>query len=106
MTRPAAASTDSAISEVDDVPEQMRVRREKRAQALSVTRGPGVTKDGLNAALRERDRGAPQRLVTLVVDSIDAEAGTFDPIWSGERRVGFVTSGGYGHRLGKSLALG
>ncbi|MDQ6695884.1 MAG: hypothetical protein M3Z46_00310, partial [Actinomycetota bacterium] len=39
-------------------------------------------------------------------DSIDAEARTFDPIWSGARRVGFVTSGGYGHSVGTSLALG
>ena len=38
--------------------------------------------------------------MTLAVDSTDAEAGTFDPIWSGERRVGFVTSGGYGHSVG------
>ena len=31
---------------------------------------------------------------------------TFDPIWSGDTRVGFVTSGGYGHSVGTSLALG
>ncbi|MCW2818331.1 MAG: hypothetical protein JWR42_1118, partial [Marmoricola sp.] len=62
--------------------------------------------EGRDAALRERDRGAPQRLVTLAVDATDAEAGTFDPLWSGERRVGFVTSGGYGHSVGQSLALG
>ena len=61
---------------------------------------------GRDAALRERDRGADQRLVTLAVDSTDAEAATFDPIWSGQRRVGFVTSGAYGHTVGTSLALG
>ncbi|MEO9138206.1 MAG: FAD-dependent oxidoreductase [Jatrophihabitans sp.] len=62
--------------------------------------------EGRDAVLRERDRGAEQRLVTLAVDSVDAEARTFDPIWSGPRRVGFVTSGGYGHSVGMSLALG
>lgn len=61
---------------------------------------------GRDAALRERDRGAARRLVTLAVDSPDAEAATFDPIWSGDRRVGFVTSGGFGHTVGTSLALG
>jgi len=61
---------------------------------------------GRDAALRERDGGAGQRLVTLSVESVDAEAMTFDPIWDGERRVGFVTSGGYGHSVGQSLALG
>ncbi len=65
---------------------------------------PGFT--GRDAALRERDRGAAQRLVTLAVDGGGDEAGTFDPVWSGERRVGFVTSGGYGHSVGQSLALG
>ena len=60
---------------------------------------------GRDAALRERDRGADQRLVTLAVDSTDAEAMTFDPVWSGAARVGFVTSGGYGHTVGASLAL-
>jgi dimethylglycine dehydrogenase len=61
---------------------------------------------GREAALRERDRGAGQRLVTLAVASADADAATFDPIWSGERRGGFVTSGGYGHSVGSGLALG
>lgn len=61
---------------------------------------------GRDAALRERETGPTQTLVTLRVDSPDAEAGTFDPIWVGERRVGFVTSGGYGHCVGTSLALG
>jgi dimethylglycine dehydrogenase len=60
---------------------------------------------GRDAALRERDTGSAQRLVTLEVHGGDADAGTFDPVWLGERRVGFVTSGGYGHHLRRSLAL-
>ncbi len=44
-------------------------------------------------------------LVTLEVDSPDADAGPFDPIWQGEHRVGFVTSGGYGHSVQRSLAM-
>ncbi len=61
---------------------------------------------GRDAALAERDGGtAPRRLVTLAVDAADADASGFEPVWQGARRVGFVTSGGYGHCLGKSLAL-
>ena len=62
---------------------------------------------GREAALRERDRGGPrQRLVTLVVDAQDADATGFEPIWTGDRRIGIVTSGGFGHTVGKSIAMG
>jgi dimethylglycine dehydrogenase len=62
---------------------------------------------GREAALRERDRGRPAAiLATIEIDAVDADASGFEPIWSGARRAGFVTSGGYGHSLGKSLALG
>ena len=61
---------------------------------------------GREAALAERERNtAPQRLVTLDVASPDSDASGFEPVWSGGKRVGFITSGGYGHTLGKSLAL-
>ncbi len=61
---------------------------------------------GRDAALAERDGdGAAQLLVTLEIDALDADASGFEPIWSGDRRVGFVTSGGYGHTTGKSLAM-
>ena len=38
--------------------------------------------------------------------SIDADASGFEPIWRDGARVGFVTSGGFGHTLGRSLAMG
>lgn len=61
---------------------------------------------GRDAALRERDGAGPkQRLATLEIDSPDADASGFEPVWIGERRVGFVTSGAYGHFVGKSLAM-
>jgi dimethylglycine dehydrogenase len=60
---------------------------------------------GKAAAEAERARGAAQRLVTLEVDSPDADASGFEPVWRDGARVGFVTSGGYGHSLGKSLAM-
>jgi dimethylglycine dehydrogenase len=45
-------------------------------------------------------------LVTLEVDSSDSDASGFEPIWKNGKRVGFITSGGYGHRVEKSLAMG
>jgi dimethylglycine dehydrogenase len=61
---------------------------------------------GRDAALRERKSGsAPSRLVTLEIDAADAEASGYEPVWKKGRRVGFVTSGGYGHTIGKSLAM-
>ncbi len=61
---------------------------------------------GRDAALAERDGNGPaQRLVTLDVAANGADASGYEPVWSGDRRVGFVTSGGYGHTVGKSLAM-
>lgn len=61
---------------------------------------------GREAALSERDGNGPaQRVVTLQVDADDADASGYEPVWRGDTRVGFVTSGGYGHTLGTSLAM-
>ena len=61
---------------------------------------------GRDAALAERDGNGPaQRLVTLEVAADGADASGYEPVWSGGNRVGFVTSGGYGHTVGKSLAM-
>ena len=34
-----------------------------------------------------------------------ADASGYEPVWSSGNKVGFVTSGGYGHTVGKSLAM-
>ncbi|MGR3513401.1 MAG: GcvT family protein [Paracoccaceae bacterium] len=61
---------------------------------------------GRDAALAERDGNGPaQKLVTLEVDSEDADASGYEPVWQGDQLVGFVTSGDYGHHTGKSLAM-
>ncbi|MCP3975137.1 MAG: FAD-dependent oxidoreductase [bacterium] len=46
-----------------------------------------------------------RRLVTLEIDATDADATGYEPVWNGENRVGYITSGGYGHTVGKSLAM-
>jgi len=61
---------------------------------------------GRDAALAERDGGGPEQVqVTLEVDAVDADASGYEPIWHDGKRIGFVTSGAYGHTLQKSLAM-
>jgi dimethylglycine dehydrogenase len=60
---------------------------------------------GAEAARRERDAGAPKRLVQLEIDADDADAAKDDGVWVGDRLVGEVTSGAYAHTVGRSLAL-
>lgn len=61
---------------------------------------------GRDAALAERNSNGPeQRLVTLEVEADNADASGFEPVWLDGKRVGFVTSGGFGHTIGKSLAM-
>lgn len=61
---------------------------------------------GREAAMAERDGNGPaQKLVTLSVDANGADASGYEPVWKGGERVGFITSGGYGHTVGQSLAM-
>jgi dimethylglycine dehydrogenase len=61
---------------------------------------------GREAALVDRDTVPKHRLVTLAVDSKDADATGYEPILQHDRLIGFVTSGGYGHTARTSLAMG
>jgi len=62
---------------------------------------------GRDAARAELVDGPARRLVTLVVDvDDDADAIHDEPIFHGGECVGFVTSGGYAHHCGQSVALG
>ena len=60
---------------------------------------------GRDAALRDREGNAARRLVLLQVDADKADAAQDDGVWVGDRLVGLVTSGAYGHHVGMSLAL-
>ena len=61
---------------------------------------------GKEALLAWRDKGLANRLVTLEVHGVtDADARGSEAIYQGETVVGRATSGGYGWRCGKSLAL-
>jgi dimethylglycine dehydrogenase len=60
---------------------------------------------GREAALKEREAGTEQVLVTLGIDSAEAEAVGYEPVWQDGKKVGFTTSGAYGHTVGQSLAM-
>ncbi|MGH8318984.1 MAG: GcvT family protein [Steroidobacteraceae bacterium] len=61
---------------------------------------------GRESAAEERASGGERRLVAFAVSAGDADAIGDEPIWHDGRVVGWVTSGAYGHRVGRSLALG
>jgi len=61
---------------------------------------------GREAALVERERGPEKRFATFVVETDDIDAHGNEAILHNGECVGYVTSGGYGHRVGKSIALG
>ena len=54
----------------------------------------------------ERQAGPARRFVTLVVDAGACDAPYMSTLRHGEETVGETTSGGWGHRIGKSIALG
>jgi dimethylglycine dehydrogenase len=61
---------------------------------------------GREAVLAERERGPKRRFVIFEVDADDADVVGYESVlWRGDP-VGYVTSGGYGHWVGKSLAAG
>ena len=61
---------------------------------------------GREAALAERKGPPPERqLVSLEIDAADADATGYEPVWRSGAMVGFVTSGGYGHTVRRSLAM-
>jgi dimethylglycine dehydrogenase len=61
---------------------------------------------GREAVLEEKEAGPKRRLVTLVVDASDGDVIGDEPISHDGKAVGWVTSGGYAHHVGKSVALG
>ena len=61
---------------------------------------------GRDALIAWRDRGFANRLVTMEVhDVTDADARGSEPVYHNGVLAGRATSGGYGWRVGKSLAL-
>jgi len=61
---------------------------------------------GRAAALAERASGPKRRFVVMEVEALDADVIGYESILKDGAAVGYVTSGAYGHCVGKSLAAG
>ena len=61
---------------------------------------------GRDAAVSEHQTGGTLRRVSFVVDATDADVLGDEPIWHAGKVIGWVTSGGYGHYVDRSLAQG
>jgi dimethylglycine dehydrogenase len=61
---------------------------------------------GKSAALAEQARGGKLRLCSFSVEAVDADVIGDEPIWHRGAVKGWVTSGGYAHHAGTSVALG
>ncbi len=65
-------------------------------------------KDFIGKAALEKIKaeGVKQQLVCMVVDAEDSDPWGYNPIFNGQEQVGMTSSGGYGHRVEKSIAFG
>ncbi|MGF1554499.1 MAG: FAD-dependent oxidoreductase [Paracoccaceae bacterium] len=61
---------------------------------------------GRAGALAEREQGGRLRLCAFTVEATDADVIGDEPIWLNGDVVGWVTSGGYAHNAGRSMAMG
>ena len=61
---------------------------------------------GKQAAREERARGPKKRLVSMTVETGDIDVSNDEAILKDGECVGYVTSGGYAHTIGRSMAMG
>lgn len=61
---------------------------------------------GKEATLAFREQGAAQKLVTMTIDVEGIDVSNDEAILKDGAAIGYVSSGGYGHRVGKSMAMG
>jgi dimethylglycine dehydrogenase len=60
---------------------------------------------GNEALAAQAEAGVRRRLCCLDVEAADADAEGYEPVYRNTTVIGYVTSGAYGHRVGRSLAL-
>ena len=75
------------------------VKTEKKASKF----GPFIGRD---AVLRKREEGIGKRLLQFKLTDPEPLLYHNEPIWRGDERVGYVSSGNYGHHLGGAIGLG
>jgi dimethylglycine dehydrogenase len=98
----------------------MRLEKAYRAWGSDMNTEVTPIEAGLDRLVKRKDRdfmgkaaiekqladGIKWRCVLMKVDSPERDPATNAPIYEGERVIGIVSSGGYGHTVGTSLALG
>lgn len=71
---------------------------------VKMDKGPFLNRDAFDAVANNAPR---ERLMMLDIDATSADANGGEPIFLADGTpAGYVTSGAYGHSVGKSLALG
>jgi dimethylglycine dehydrogenase len=99
--------------------DSMRIEKSYRMWGSDLTSEYSILEAGLNrfvrlnkgdfigreALIRQQEEGIPQSFITLEVDVRDADCLGNEPLYLGEKMVGRVTAGAFGHSVGKSLAL-
>lgn len=61
---------------------------------------------GKEAALAQKAKGPTKKLVTMVVATKDIDVTNDEAVMVGDKAVGYVSSGGFAHSVGKSVAFG
>lgn len=61
---------------------------------------------GRDAVLAQSEHGPREKIATFIVDVENVDAYSGEPIYCDGELAGYVTSGGFGYRVDKSLALG
>ncbi len=61
---------------------------------------------GKQGLVKQKEQGLSLKLVCLVVDAKDSDPWGYNPIFKDGKKIGMTSSGGYGHRVEKSIALG
>jgi dimethylglycine dehydrogenase len=61
---------------------------------------------GREALLRQLDNGGPRiHLCCLTVETVDADPHAYEPVLLDGRPISYVMTGGYGHTMGRAIAL-
>ena len=60
---------------------------------------------GREALVRAGNEGPRYRIATMIVDAADADCWGNEPVLKNGEVVGVVSSGGYGHHVGRSIAM-
>ena len=61
---------------------------------------------GREQAAEEQNQGPKRKRCSFIIDADTADAIGDEPIWDGDKVIGWVTSGGYAHFIEKSMAQG